>query len=227
MWQLIAILTIGPALLLLFFLYRQDKQKPESAKLIIKTFLIGLLSVIPALIAGLILLEFESRLGRWSQIFFASFITAGLVEESSKLLMLRIAIWNHTEFDEVTDGMIYMITVGLAFAAVENLLYGMEGDLITIILRAVTAVPGHAIFGGIMGYFIGKARVLVEHKGRNIVLGLGLAILLHGTYDVCAFGATHAPWLLSGVFGIVILGFIGLLQLFKKAQRLDRELGLS
>ena len=59
-------------------------------------------------------------------------------------------------------------------------------------MRAVTAVPGHAIFGVFMGYFYGYAK-LSDYWGRDedrkayLALSVVVPILLHGCYDFLAF----------------------------------------
>ena len=58
------------------------------------------------------------------------------------------------EFDEWIDGVVYTICIGMGFALVENLIYAFDYDLITVVVRALTAVPAHAIFAIFMGFFI-------------------------------------------------------------------------
>ena len=59
-------------------------------------------------------------------------------------------------------------------------------------MRAVTAVPGHAIFGVFMGYFYGYAK-LSDYWGRGedrkayLALSVVVPVLLHGCYDFPAF----------------------------------------
>jgi ribosomal protein S18 acetylase RimI-like enzyme len=54
-------------------------------------------------------------------------------------------------------------------------------------LRMFTAVPGHASWGAIMGYYVGKAKF---NYGKRILLflsGFLLAVFFHGLYDACLF----------------------------------------
>ena len=56
--------------------------------------------------------------------------------------------------------------VALGFAAFENVKYVYSYGFATGLVRAVTAVPGHAIFGVFMGYFYGYAK-LSDYWGRD------------------------------------------------------------
>jgi RsiW-degrading membrane proteinase PrsW (M82 family) len=50
--------------------------------------------------------------------------------------------------------------------------------------RAVLAVPGHGLFGVLMGYYFSLSRFHENPKRRQYLLkGLILAILFHGGYD--------------------------------------------
>lgn len=55
----------------------------------------------------------------------------------------------------------YAVMVSMGFAATENIIYVVQGGYVTGILRAFTAVPAHATFGILMGYFMGIANSLI------------------------------------------------------------------
>jgi RsiW-degrading membrane proteinase PrsW (M82 family) len=48
--------------------------------------------------------------------------------------------------------------VSMGFAAFENILYVFQGGFKVALLRAFTAIPAHATFGVIMGYYMGKSK---------------------------------------------------------------------
>jgi GNAT superfamily N-acetyltransferase len=50
-----------------------------------------------------------------------------------------------------------------------------------------TAVPAHATFGVLMGYYVGKAKFDAVNKNRLLLAGLFWAVLFHGAYDYCLF----------------------------------------
>ena len=74
----------------------------------------------------------------------------------------------------------------------DNVKYVYSYGFATGLVRAVTAVPGHAIFGVFMGYFYGYAK-LSDYWGRDedrkayLALSVVVPILLHGCYDFLAF----------------------------------------
>ena len=80
----------------------------------------------------------------------------------------------------------------LGYGAFENVKYVYSYGFATGLVRAVTAVPGHAIFGVFMGYFYGYAK-LSDYWGRDedrkayLALSVVVPILLHGCYDFLAF----------------------------------------
>jgi RsiW-degrading membrane proteinase PrsW (M82 family) len=91
------------------------------------------------------------------------------------------------------DGIVYAIMVGMGFATLENILYVVirPEDMTTAFrigwLRMLTAVPGHAIFAVVMGYFIGRAKFVTQGQAWLLWTGLCSAVLLHGLYDYFIF----------------------------------------
>ncbi|MBI9108569.1 MAG: PrsW family intramembrane metalloprotease [Spirochaetales bacterium] len=212
--------AVVPALLLVFYFYRRDSQKKEPAMLIWKIFILGFFSVIPAVIIELFLEPFTALSNPLQSIFARAFIIAALVEEGIKLTVVRLFIYKRVEFDEITDGIIYTVTAAMGFACFENILFS-TGGLSTILLRAVTAVPLHALASGIMGYYIGLSRF---NKTGGMMKGLAIAVLIHGLYDFFLFTDTILGFL---VIPILIISWIILKRLLDKALFLDRASGRS
>ena len=57
----------------------------------------------------------------------------------------------------------------------------MQAYWATFVARALLAVPGHAIWAGMMGYFAARRRF--DKTGPGIIGGFALAWVLHGSYD--------------------------------------------
>jgi len=74
------------------------------------------------------------------------------------------------------------IFVGLGFGVTENLFYALDGDITVMVLRALYSVPGHAMYGLYMGYFLCHA-VTGKHLLRNVFLAFMVPMLQHGLYD--------------------------------------------
>ena len=123
--------------------------------------------------------------------FLEAFVVAGLTEETCKFLFLRTT-WRNPAFDYQFDAIVYAVMVALGFAAFENVKYVYSYGFATGIVRAVTAVPGHAIFGVFMGYFYGYAK-LSDYWGHDddrkayLALSVVVPVLMHGCYDFLAF----------------------------------------
>jgi protease PrsW len=211
------VLAALPALAILLVFRRMDRARPEPVGLIARSVLYGFIAVIPAA-------AIESSIGFViplggslpSRLFYA-FAVAGLVEESVKLYFIKRRIFRRKEFDERADGIIYAICVSMGFAFVENLMYGYR-DPSLLLARAFTAVPGHALFSGIMGYYVGLAKVEGAGRARAPFFSRGLAwaVVLHGLYDFFLFSG-----LLLMILPLLAFGWIGLLSLFRKAARAD------
>jgi RsiW-degrading membrane proteinase PrsW (M82 family) len=114
---------------------------------------------------------------------YSAFLVAGTTEEVFKFLALLLLIWRSRHFNEQFDGIVYAVFVSLGFAAVENILYVVSHGYSTAAVRALTAVPAHAIFGITMGYYMGIAHRYKELRSSYLVRSLFVPILLHGIYD--------------------------------------------
>lgn len=129
-------------------------------------------------------------------------IFVGLVEEGSKFLFLRGILFHSIYFRQPFDGIVYSVLIGMSFATTENLLYVLNGTTGTAILRMFTAVPAHAVFALIMGFFIGEAKIFRSSSVLYSFLALFFATLAHGYYDYFLF--------LEFVPGLWIQAFISL-----------------
>ncbi len=203
-----------PAVVILLYFRRLDKARPEPLGLIGRSVLYGFLAVIPAAAIELgIMFLAPERPSLPSRLFYA-FAVAGLVEESVKLYFIRRYILRRAEFNERADGIVYAICVSMGFAFVENFMYGYR-DAGVLLARAFSAVPGHALFSGIMGYYIGLSKI-EPGRARAWARGLAWAVLLHGLYDFLLFSGQGLA-----VVPLLAAGLIALLRLFRKAKRAD------
>ena len=189
------LLALVPPLLIALYLYYRDKYVKEPVKLLVKSFFLGWLIVLPILFLHYIL----ERLGlnSWLQevirpdtlldSLWQSFILAALLEEGFKYIAFKKWIWSNRYFDEFYDGILYAALISLGFAALENIFYVMDYGYHTGITRAVTAIPAHAFFGIAMGYYFSRAKFNPLRRRRYLNLALFIPILLHGIYDVIVF----------------------------------------
>ena len=146
-------------------------------------------------------------------------------EEGAKYFLLRRRTWHSAAFNCQFDGVVYAVFVALGFALWENISYVLMYGLSTALVRAVTAVPGHACFGVFMGVWYGLAKRL-HGQGRDgasklcRVLALLLPALLHGCYDfIASIESVHYGWLFAAFVAILfVLAFI----LVRRQARHDR-----
>jgi RsiW-degrading membrane proteinase PrsW (M82 family) len=183
--ELLLVLAIAPSAFLIWFFYHSDKYKHESTRLLLVTFSLGALSIIPAS-----LLEFELTrvLARGPDIlstFIYFLLGVGLVEESLKFLSVRIYAFRSIHFDEPMDGIVLGVAAALGFATVENIGYVFQFGIETAIVRGFLSVPGHALWGAIMGFYLGEAKV--KNDSSLALRGLVIAIFLHALFDTITF----------------------------------------
>ncbi|MBR2228241.1 MAG: PrsW family intramembrane metalloprotease [Bacteroidales bacterium] len=203
-------LAVLPALILLYYTYQQDKMQREPVKMVAKGFGFGCLSVfcsffisIPSMRLGLFPEEINSLGDAVRQAFFG----AAIPEETAKLFCLWLFLRKNPYFDERMDGIVYAVSVGLGFAAFENVeyLFAAGTDWVTTgIGRSLTAIPGHFGFAVLMGYYYS-----LYHFDRYRAPGAGLKMWLypvlgHGIYDSIAMMSAVTPQL-SGAITIAIL----------------------
>ena len=154
---LLAIAT-APGVAIGLYIYLKDKHEREPIGLLIKAFMYGMLStlltfIISIPISSMIPID-EQDIGEQA---IHAFLLVALIEEFSKFVFLRGVLYRNKNFNEPFDGIVYSVMVGMGFATLENILYVSDGGVGTAILRMFTAVPAHASFAILMGYFLGKA----------------------------------------------------------------------
>ena len=148
-------------------------------------------SILPALAletsATLIIERFPEFFKTTGGIAVNAYFFVALPEEICKFFMLLWYAYRKKEFDEPFDGIVYAVMVGMGFATVENISYVSQFGLMTGVMRLFLAVPAHASFAIIMGYFMGKARFSAQKEHFLLFLAVFWAIAFHGSYDFFLF----------------------------------------
>mgnify|MGYP002624968429 CR=1 FL=1 len=219
--------AVIPALFLLVKVYRADKLEKESPQILGSLVIYGVVATVFAMIT--------ERLGSWILSWFRMsdalynvllyFIVVAISEEGFKYLLLKRRTWRSPEFNCQFDGVVYAVFVSLGFALWENIGYVLRYGFGTAVVRAVTAVPGHACFGVFMGVFYGIAkkyeRMGCESESKTFrVLTVVIPVLLHGTYDYIATIETRGY---SWIFVVFVLAlFAAAFWLIRKMSREDQ-----
>lgn len=178
------LLALSPAIFLLIYVYFRDKYEREPIVLLLKGVLFGALIIFPVGLIENFLETFNPQFPALTKAAYTGFFTAGFTEELFKLLAVLALFWHNRNFNEKFDGIVYAVSVSLGFAAIENIFYVFnEGSTQIGIIRAFTAVPAHAIFGVIMGFYLGLAKFNPENSRKWLFRALFVPWLFHGVYD--------------------------------------------
>lgn len=182
--QLLFATAVTPSLLLLWFFHARDHH-PEPRSVLLATFFLGVVIVIPVLAIAAPFERFGAAIGDpYLRGVYRAFAVAAIPEELCKLAVVWFYCARHKAFDEPMDGLVYGAIASLGFATLENLLYVAQGGTSVALLRAFTAVPSHAFWGVIMGYYVGQARFgPPERRARRLWAAFVVPMLLHGLYD--------------------------------------------
>jgi RsiW-degrading membrane proteinase PrsW (M82 family) len=213
--------ALAPVAAVIIFIYVKDKYEKESKRMLLLAFILG--AVISIIITTILYVFFDLFLplsddySIWQQ-FVKAFFVVALIEEFSKYIMVRGFLQPRKGFNEPFDGIIYAVMVSMGFAAVENIMYVIQGGIDVALIRSFTAIPAHATFGIIMGYYMGKAKFSNNRMKWNLI-GLSLAILFHGAYDFFLF-IGFIPGISIGAFISLIVGII----LSKRAIKAHQEI---
>ena len=242
-------LSAIPAFGLAAYVYVSDVTDGEPLSLLVVTFLLSVLTATFAAVFNSATRPFFAPLGFVGSVLFF-FIVVGPVEESVKLLAVRLYAYVDDRFDAVIDGAVYGAIAGLGFAVIENLLYIAQtvelaelsfglaalgaGDGITA-LRAL-AGPGHVVYSAFAGYYLGLAKFNPGQRGPIVIKGVVIAAAIHGLYNTlvgpatavlgAALGLARLPALF--VFVVAFQGAFGLLLVrklrrYRDAYRTTRE----
>ena len=202
--------AVIPAIILLVKVNKADRLEKESPSLLLSLVLFGAISTAFAALGERIGMGILGRfLPEGSLVYniLLYFLVVGGSEEGAKYLLLKKKTWRNPEFNCQFDGVVYGVFVSLGFALWENIGYTAMYGLSTALVRAVTAIPGHACFGVFMGTWYGIAK-RYDAAGEAAAAeqcrkrALWVPLLLHGVYD---FTATYQNAVMSFVFTAFIV----------------------
>lgn len=217
--------AVIPAVFLMVQVYKVDSMEPESPQMLLRLAIGGVISTVIAIVletAGSFVLDsffVSESIAYYAWLYFG---VVGPAEEIAKYIMLKRRSWDSPEFNCQFDGLIYAVFVSLGFALAENIQYVFIYGLGTAMIRAVTAIPGHACFGVFMGIWYGAARRL-ENYGQSAasklarIMAVLIPTIIHAAYD---FIATVGYEYIFIVF--VVLMFVLAFRMTRKTAANDR-----
>ena len=205
-------MALAPAFAIALYIYWKDTHEKEPVGVLVMCFIFGVLICFPAGfwnsgVFEIFGFDLDQEDNGMLISFFMAFFVVGLGEETLKYLVVVLYAFRKPCFNEPFDGIVYAVMVSLGFAAFENIFYVMEGGLSVAVLRMFTAVPMHAAFAVIMGYYIGLSKYYRgAARTEKSLKGLVYAVLLHGLYDFVLF-QDDFPLLGLLIFPLIIWAF--------------------
>lgn len=212
-----------PSLLWLWFWLREDDLHPEPKRILIETFVAGMLAV-------LIVIPFQFYFRERIANTILFIVIAAGIEELAKFFAAYATGLRSRANDEPIDPIIYLLTAALGFAAVENFLFLFKpiqaGDILLTLktgnLRFMGATLLHIVSSTAIGISIGVAYFRsIRVRRLYLVGGLVLSMVLHALYNLFIMGASGGRVFL-GFYGVWV-AILAVLLMFEKIKTLKRE----
>jgi RsiW-degrading membrane proteinase PrsW (M82 family) len=177
------LLALAPGLVIALYVYVRDKYEREPFKAVAVTFALGAFGAFVAAMLESAFPYHEKTATLLATAANATLVVAP-IEEVVKFLVVWLFVYRAPAFNEPFDGVVYCVMASMGFATLENIAYVMGGGMHVAIERALISVPGHAAYGAIMGYYMGRAKFDTSgQKATLLFKGLLLAIIAHGLFD--------------------------------------------
>lgn len=215
------LLGVIPSLFWLWFWLREDKLHPEPKSMILLAFLGGMM-------ATLVAYPVERSVADIGLNDDQKFVLWVMIEEVLKYAALFFLILRSPFFDEPIDAVIYMITIALGFAALENTLFILNplssGDTATAVnlsaLRFVGATLLHVASSALVGISMTFTYFKPSHHRLLFTLiGLIAAIALHTIYNLSIITSTD-PNSMYNIFIGLWLTVLGVLLACERIKKL-------
>ncbi|NOZ00690.1 MAG: PrsW family intramembrane metalloprotease [Deltaproteobacteria bacterium] len=202
--------SLIPAILLLAFVYSQDRRRRHALRWVVLTFSAGMCSAAAAFFV-FELLEVSPvyrpliRGAPASDLAHAAFALGlvGPIEEFLKLLAVVVTAWRLDSRKVPSDGIRYGTAAALGFAAAENW-YAMWATGGLDLGRAALVPFVHMLFAAFWGWGLGACL-----KGRGfwpLWTGLALASVYHGLFDYLEY--------MGGMWHFLTLPIVALMWVF-------------
>ena len=220
------LIAVVPAIALMIYIYFQDNHEKEPLSLLIKIFVLGIFSAVPAMILELIAQKIiDLTFGGTTLIYYAvtAFFGVAIIEEGVKFLAAYLLTWRNKNFNYKFDGIVYCLFGSMGFAAIENVLYlfmgGSDSAVVNGITRGLLAIPAHGMCAIFMGYYYGNAKYFKSYGKRaecrrNLITGFLIACSLHAFYDFCIFTSMTIFVIMFYIF-VVVADIFTIIRIYK------------
>jgi RsiW-degrading membrane proteinase PrsW (M82 family) len=208
-----------PALLWLCFWLLEDRRHPEPNRLLLRTFLFGMLSV------ALVIPLQKGVESMFPALIGIQVILWAVIEEVFKFMAGYFGGIHTVEDNEPVDPLVYMVTAALGFVAVENTLFILGPllgndtfqSIVTGNLRFIGASLLHVVSSGLVGAMISfsfyRSR---ERKKQMLAWGLAGAVGFHAAFNLLIL--VGGPQGMMAAFVLVWIAVGMLLWAFEKAK---------
>ena len=219
--------AVVPAVVLMRYVYRQDRVDREPPRLLGGLALQGVYAALAAIVLetlGQSVLNALVSRDNPRHVVLTAFLVVAVVEEGTQFFFLYRRTWRDPNFNYRFDAIVYAVFVSLGFAAFENVKYVFSYGLSVALPRAILAIPGHMGFAVFMGWFYGRAKLrsdLGDGLGARVNLALGYlaAVFLHGMYDTCCMTGTARSTLVFAA--VVAVLYLAVFRLIRREARND------
>ena len=179
----VLLFALVPAILLVWFVLHTDRKDKEPKKNIIICLLSGILTIsLASYLEGLVAPYFSNNI-------ILTYVWA-TIEELAKIAIFFLFIFDNKHYDDIYDGLVYMMLIALSFAGLENILYAFSESTISesislALMRDLTTIPLHVICGIVIGFFISIGNFSKDkyQKYINFALAVIVSSFIHGTYN--------------------------------------------
>ena len=211
------IAALAPGLFWLWFFLRYDRYHPAPRRLIALTFFLGVLVTLPIGVVQVIVLKRENlpQLNDLAVVAITMLLVVGPVEEFGKFAVVRAVSYRWARFEEPMDGLVFAAAASLGFATLENFLYAWNFGAAVMVVRGPISTVAHVIFSSFWGYALGARSSDGDRSAPSVLVGLILAAIFHGAFNLLVFIMPLAA------IGLLVVGGVWTVRRFRWAQRVS------
>lgn len=208
---LVILFSLVPTFILVGCVLYTDRKSKEPTR-----------NIIICLLSGILTIAFASYLENLVMPYFSNNVILtyiwAFIEEFSKIAIFFLFIFDNKHYDDIYDGVVYMMLIALSFAGLENIMYAFSENTISnsislALMRDFTTVPLHVICGILIGYFVSLGSFSKDKNKKYINFGLAMLLpsFIHGTFNILMtlLGSLNINY--SNMFSVLIFEIIPLL----------------
>ncbi len=214
------IIAIVPMVLNLLLVWRLDRYEREPLSMMLLNFLWGGTgAIIFSIVFSIQVSDLIS-----SNDVLDTIAVAPMVEETIKGVFLLLVALNRN-FDNLTDGIVYGMAIGLGFGMTENFLYFLGAEspeqwFFMVMIRTLFSASLHALATGIAGAGVGLTKYqfhVLKWPIRVLFLGLAMFVHFFWNYSVSVLVQANPAFGMGVGIVFIVFGVISLMLLLQIA----------